>query len=303
VKYEVDGKTDYMQLKFSDPPNGASIGSDFAGDVISIGKNAHDKGIKVGDAVAGYVHPRGNPENGCFQEYVTTRPESVWLIPKDKLSYEEAAPMGGIALSTAVQALYFRLQLPTPWAPAKEAFPILIWGGATAVGIYAIKLAKLSGLQVATTASPKNHELMKKLGADVVYDYRDPEASNLIKQWSEGELKHALDTVSENGSTRLCARAFGDQDGKIITLLAVPEGSGLTNVDVVLTAIPLALYPSNPDEFAKMSDWNRRLPEYASELNVVPLKKWDGGLDGVPSALEYMKAGNVRAQKIVFSFS
>lgn len=46
------------------------------------------------------------------------------MIFKDKLSYEEAAPMGGIALSTAVQALYQRLELPTPWAPAKEPFPV-----------------------------------------------------------------------------------------------------------------------------------------------------------------------------------
>lgn len=79
--------------------------------------------------------------------------------------------MGGIALSTAVQALYHRLHLPTPWAPATESFPvralscsndgtvlnsssterqILIWGGSTAVGMYAIKRAKLSGLTVAT---------------------------------------------------------------------------------------------------------------------------------------------------------
>lgn len=47
----------------------------------------------------------------------------VWLIPEE-LSYEEAAPMGGIALSTAVQALYHRLHLPPPWAPAADPFPV-----------------------------------------------------------------------------------------------------------------------------------------------------------------------------------
>ncbi len=75
--------------------------------------------------------------------------------------------MGGIALSTAVYGLY-RLGLPTPWEPAKEPIPvsdilneskryreilkfkIVIWAGATSVGIYAIRLAKLSGLRVAT---------------------------------------------------------------------------------------------------------------------------------------------------------
>lgn len=75
--------------------------------------------------------------------------------------------MGGISLSTAVHGLYHRMNLPPPWAPTKESIPvgtsatlhypdclfrlqILIWAGATSVGIYAIKLAKMSGLRVAT---------------------------------------------------------------------------------------------------------------------------------------------------------
>ncbi|EEB88317.1 hypothetical protein MPER_13912, partial [Moniliophthora perniciosa FA553] len=40
---------------------------------------------------------------------------------------------------------------------------ILIWGGATSVGQFAIQLAKTAGLQIVTTASPKNHELLKSL--------------------------------------------------------------------------------------------------------------------------------------------
>ena len=45
-------------------------------------------------------------------------------MPTDVLSYEDAAAMGGIALSTAVQVLYHRLDLPTPWEPVKEPFPV-----------------------------------------------------------------------------------------------------------------------------------------------------------------------------------
>ena len=43
---------------------------------------------------------------------------------------------------------------------------------ATSVGQYAIQLAKLSGLRVATTASEKKWDLVKGLGADVVVDYK-----------------------------------------------------------------------------------------------------------------------------------
>ena len=49
----------------------------------------------------------------------------------------------------------------------------------TSVGRFAIQLAKFSGLKVATTASPKNWDRLKDLGADLIVDYK---ASSLQKQ-------------------------------------------------------------------------------------------------------------------------
>ena len=40
--------------------------------------------------------------------------------------------------------------------------------------MYAIQLAHIAGYKVVTTASPKNHELVKSLGADAVFDVRSP---------------------------------------------------------------------------------------------------------------------------------
>lgn len=42
----------------------------------------------------------------------------------------------------------------------------------TSIDRYAIQLAKIAGLRVATTASPKKHDLVKSLGAEVVVDYK-----------------------------------------------------------------------------------------------------------------------------------
>jgi NADPH:quinone reductase-like Zn-dependent oxidoreductase len=47
-----------------------------------------------------------------------------------------------------------------------------IHAGSGGVGTFAIQLAKHLGAQVATTASAKNHALVKSLGADVAIDYR-----------------------------------------------------------------------------------------------------------------------------------
>ena len=38
--------------------------------------------------------------------------------------------------------------------------------------MFAIQLAHAAGYKVVTTASPKNHELCKALGADAVFDVR-----------------------------------------------------------------------------------------------------------------------------------
>ena len=50
---------------------------------------------------------------------------------------------------------------------------IFVYGGSSSVGQYAIQLAKLSGYKVVTTASKRNHELVRSLGADLVFDVSD----------------------------------------------------------------------------------------------------------------------------------
>ena len=59
-----------------------------------------------------------------------------WQIP-DNIDYEEAASMN-VAAGTTFQALSLRLGLESPRSGTKgKGEPILIWGGATAVGIVA----------------------------------------------------------------------------------------------------------------------------------------------------------------------
>ncbi|KAL2052916.1 hypothetical protein ABVK25_006857 [Lepraria finkii] len=48
---------------------------------------------------------------------------------------------------------------------------IVVWSGASAVGSNGIQLVVAAGYEVITTASPKNFEYVKKLGASMVLDY------------------------------------------------------------------------------------------------------------------------------------
>jgi NADPH2:quinone reductase len=62
---------------------------------------------------------------------------------------------------------------------------VLVAGGAGAVGHYAIELAKRAGARVITTVSgPQKAELAAKAGADLVVNYREPDAAGEIRAFT-----------------------------------------------------------------------------------------------------------------------
>lgn len=98
-----------------------------------------------------------------------------------------------------------------------------MWGGATAVGQFAIQLAKLSGYQVVTTASPPNFDLMKSLGAVAVYDYHDSDVSLKIRE--EWAPRVAVDCFSstDEGAKAVCDSI--SSEGGRIALVRVAKSS------------------------------------------------------------------------------
>lgn len=107
------------------------------------------------------------------------------------------------------QLLYVVLPHPLPAHSEHQRDPLqlIIWAGSTSVGLFAIALAKLldPSVPIITSASPHNFDLIKARGADVVFDYKDPEVSAKIAHWAEengyGAIERALDCVSEGGES------------------------------------------------------------------------------------------------------
>ena len=84
-----------------------------------------------------------------------------------------------IATYTVIDALCNMLgfALPAAGLDGDDATDrsILIWGGSSMCGFYGIQLAKLAGFNpIFTTASAKNHEALKAIGATHCFDYREP---------------------------------------------------------------------------------------------------------------------------------
>lgn len=149
-------------------------GSDVAGEVVEIGSAVTR--FRVGDRVLGHAvgadKARNTPAEGAFQRYVVLLEHMAAPMPEG-MTFEQAAvlPLG---LSTAACGLFQSDQLALAH-PRVDAAPsgktLLVWGGSTSVGSNAIQLAVAAGYEVITTASPRNFDYVRGLGASQAFDY------------------------------------------------------------------------------------------------------------------------------------
>ena len=151
------------------------VGSDVAGEVVEVGGGVTR--FRVGDRVVGFAagsdKQRNRAAEGAFQDYVVLLAHMASPIP-DAMAFEDAAvlPLG---LSTAACGLFQKdfLAMNAPSAaPRPTGKTLLVWGGSTSVGSNAIQLAVAAGYDVITTASPRNFDYVKRLGAREAFDYR-----------------------------------------------------------------------------------------------------------------------------------
>jgi NADPH:quinone reductase-like Zn-dependent oxidoreductase len=131
---------------------------------------------------------------GAFQHYVVLMAHMVSQIP-DALPFEQAAVLP-LQLSTAATGLFQQdgLALVLPKAdPAERRETVLVWGGSTGVGSNAIQLARNAGYRVVATASPRNFDYMRSLGAAAAIDRNSPTAvDELVAAIGDGLLAGSL---------------------------------------------------------------------------------------------------------------
>ncbi|WLR42083.1 NAD(P)-dependent alcohol dehydrogenase [Bacillus carboniphilus] len=143
-------------------PKNPVLGMDFAGEVVSKGKNVSR--LRQGDHVYGFPG-----KGGSNAEYIKVSEESSVTVKPSNMTFEEAAsvPFG------AVSALFFLRK-----GKIKKGDDILIYGASGSVGTYAIQLAKYYGAKVTGVCSTENVEMVKSLGADDVVDYKRENYTN-----------------------------------------------------------------------------------------------------------------------------
>ncbi len=273
-------------------------GSDVAGEVVEIGRGVSR--FKLGDRVLAQATGdlRNEPARSAFQQYTIVAENMVAHIP-DTIDYANAAvlPLG---LGTASCGLFEKdqLALQHPSVPPKPTGKaLLIWGGSSSVGCNGIQLAVAAGYEVISTASPKNFDLLKRLGASHVYDYNSENIVEELVRALEGKtVAGALHTV---GDSEKCFAVVDRCSGRkfVSMTLPIPE-SKPANVDA--KQIFGSTLKDNEVSRAVYVDF---LANALSKGTYVPAPEpWivGTGLESLQKGLEIQKQG-VSAKKVVIT--
>jgi len=178
------------------------LGHDVAGVVTRVGSRVRQ--FKVGDE----VYSRAPDHRiGTLAQFIAVGENDVARKPVN-LTMEEAASIPLVGL-TAWQALIERAKL-------KKGQKVFIQAGSGGVGTIAIQLAHHLGATVATTTSAANTDWVKRLGADVVIDYKNDDFESIL---------HGYDVVlnSQDGKTLEKSLRILKPGGQLISISGPPD--------------------------------------------------------------------------------
>jgi len=178
------------------------LGHDVAGVVVRVGSRV--RRFKPGDEV--YA---ADGRAGAFAEFIAIKEDDVAMKPT-ALTMAEAASIPLVGL-TAWQVLIERAKL-------KPGQKVLIHAGSGGVGTLAIQLAKHAGATVATTTSTDNVDLVTRLGAGVVIDYKKEDFANVLRDYDV--VLNNLDKVTLEKSLRVLKPG-----GQLISISGPPDAA------------------------------------------------------------------------------
>ena len=178
------------------------LGWDVSGVVEAVGAGV-DR-LKVGDEV--YSRPDLS-RDGAYAEYIVMREALVARKPRT-MDHVHAAAIP-LAAMTAWQALFDAAGL----SPGQR---VLIHAAAGGVGTFAVQLAKWKGAHVIGTASTKNQDLLRQLGADGAIDYRSVAFETVVQ-----DMDVVLDTIG--GETQARSWTVLKKGGVLVSTVSPPS--------------------------------------------------------------------------------
>lgn len=244
------------------------LGCEIAGTVEATGADV--KNFNAGDEVFGFI---SLTRNGGYAEFVTAKESEIVKKPQD-IDFENAAaiPVGAL---TAWQAIFDTANL-------NSGQKILIHAGSGGVGSMALQLAKAKGAHVVTTASGKNEDFVKDLGADEWIDYTKQKFEQVVK-----DVDVVFDTIG--GDTQERSFQTLKKGGCLVSVVSPPSKETAEKFGIKAEMISVMPNAEQLAEITKLVE-EGKLRTYIE--TVLPLSE-------VKKAHELSQSGHTRG-KIVF---
>ena len=248
----------------------ATLGGDFSGVVIETGGSKND--FKIGDEVFGQASALAG-DSGTFAEFAAVNTDTVAIKPKILNHIEAAAlPLAG---GSAYQAIIDHINL-------KNGQRVLIHGGAGGIGSFAIQIAKHIGSIVATTAGEADVDYARKLGADIVIDYKNEKFEDVVKDYDA-----VFDTVG--GDTYKRSFAALKKGGVIVSMLEKADENLMKKYGVK------AISQFTDVTVARLQGLARLASEGALKINVDKIFPLERAAD----ALAFLETSHTRGKVVV----
>ncbi|QEM70176.1 NADP-dependent oxidoreductase [Geobacter sp. FeAm09] len=178
------------------------MGWDVSGTVEAVGPEVVR--FKVGDEV--FSRP-DITRDGAYAEFIVIRENEAAFKPQS-IDHLHAAAIPLAAL-TACKSLFAAAKL-------SAGQTILIHGAAGGVGTYAVQLAKWKGARVIATASERNHDYLRGLGADEVIAYQNVRFEDKVR-----DVDVVFDTIG--GETQARSWEVVKRGGVLVSIVAPPS--------------------------------------------------------------------------------
>ena len=257
---------------------------DVAGDVDAVGGDVDE--WSVGDRVF-YHGDLSKP--GGFAEFAITTAHTTAAIP-DGVSFNTAAaiPCAGL---TAYEAVVRRLNV-------KPDHVVWMQGGAGGVGGFGIQISRDIGATVITTASEKNHEFVKSLGADHAIDYNTEDVVERIMAITDrrgvDRVLGAVDPVTADQGIEVLAFRGGIACVAGLPTLAPETFLGAKSVHQV--AYGGAHTSNNRDAQLDLARMASEMIALVAQGKIDPMISQVIGLEDIPEGLAQLETRHVRGK-------
>jgi hypothetical protein len=225
------------------------VGFDFAGLVLEVGDNvptgtANDElgptfqpGVTRVAAYAASAWKSCDPDYGAFQERCLVPWQHAVPLPDENMSWNSAATLpvsAQVPLSAWDMLGFTRMEETSASASVtsgetqtknkKKGEALLIWGASSSVGTMGVQSARLlredsnsSIAAVYATAGSANKKYVGSLGADRVFDYKDPGVVDAIVSAAKEDglvIQHCYLATGQLALCQAVLKAFiGDSEG------------------------------------------------------------------------------------------